>query len=443
MLEIGTEIEGEITSIAFGGEGIMRFEGFVVFIPFTLVGERVRIKITSAHRSYARGELIELLTPSPERIEARCPHFGRCGGCQFQNLKMDSQLQIKEQLLHEALVRNGGISNPKISRIIAADDKWEYRRHITLHLEEHQGQCRPSFVALDNKTQLPIDECSIFEDKSSPLWPSLDVLIAAISFSEPLKGRVGVFKRSKSQWIVHLQFEKFQKEGSEAIKSFLINNQDIVGVIVSTPKSVKHFGDTDIPFAVDTWQFVASPLAFMQNHHEQSTKIYRYILDLAKELKISKALDLYCGIGIASVMLASYGINVVGVEYSPEAVKLAKINADRNPSANAELRPRSIPKFIQGDVEKVLHGLLKREKPELLIINPPRSGASAKTIQQILHHSPHDVIYISCMPATLARDLKALCKETYSLQSIQPYDMFPQTTHLETVVHLRKNKGRV
>jgi 23S rRNA (uracil1939-C5)-methyltransferase len=429
MVGVEEIVEGEITSIAFGGEGIMRVAGFVVFVPFTCIGEMVRARVVSLHRSYAKGALLDVLTPSSMRQQALCPYFGTCGGCQFQHLKMSAQLEVKQQLLYEALTRIGGIENVSVMQVAESACSWEYRRHITLQLEAREASgtgFRAFYVATDNTSLISINECPIFECRSSPLWGAFNRLLADISNQGNIKGRVSLFKRGQHRWVCHFLFEKAPPDFSSTMLKALASDSPIGGVILSLPSGVQHFGMTDIPFAIDQYQFTASPLAFVQNHPEQSAAIYRHICRLAMELEISNALDLYCGIGVTSIMLKKKGINVIGVEYGKEAVNLAMVNAIQN---DASIR------FIQGDVEKLIKNLLK-DKPQLAIINPPRKGLTPGVIKHIRENPPKHLIYISCMPATLARDLKSL-NPTYAVAGVQPYDMFPQTTHLETVVHLK------
>lgn len=432
MLNINDIIEGEVSAIAFGGEGVIRHAGFVIFVPFTAIGEVVRVQIAHMHSSFARGVILEVVKTSPMRIAARCPNFGKCGGCQFQHLQMAEQLKIKKQLLADALERIGRFDEMAIGPVKSAAMQWEYRRHITLHLEPSSQGYRPGYVAMDNKSILTIDECAIFEAKSSPLLAYLQGFVCQIEAREQNPGRVTIFKCDQNGWICHFQFAYMPRNFASAVEQAMQQKSLFTGIIATTQKETLSWGAAEIFFKQDPFNFVASPLAFMQNHPEQSAHIYRHICDCAKELKIKKVLDLYCGIGLASVMLSQGGISSVAVECNIEAIKLAERNAAIN-DAHAV-------RFIQADVQKVLKNLLKIEKPDLALLNPPRQGLRSKILHILLKSPPKHLLYISCMPATLARDLKVLCEKKYQIRSLQPFDMFPQTTHLETVVHLSSYK---
>lgn len=433
MLQIGDIVQGEVSSIAFGGEGIIRHDKFVIFVPFSAVGESVRVCILSLHHSFARAKLLEVLRPAATRITARCPYFGVCGGCQFQHLTMAEQAKIKRQLLCDALARIGHLQNIDVPPIVKATQEWEYRRHITLHISAQKtNEPYAGYITLDNTSTIAVHECPIFESQSSPILPHLQNLIAKLELSAEHKGRVSLFKDNWGKWICHLQFAKAPKNCAQLLSQEVKTGSIFTGAMLSTKKECLQWGIVHIPFSIDVFNFTASPRAFLQNHPEQSANIYRYVCQLAEHIQAQKILDLYCGIGITSCMLAKNNTRIIGTEFSKEAIKQARANAQRNFVTTAT--------FIQDDVEKVLKAQLEKEKPELVLTNPPREGLSSLIVQHLLDYAPEHIIYISCMPATLARDLKALCQSTYEIQSILPFDMFPQTTHLETVVYIRRTK---
>ena len=431
MLKIGDAIEGEVSGIAFGGEGILRHNGFVVFVPFTAIGEIVQVEITEVHSSFARGVLLDIIKTSLMRIAAKCPNFGRCGGCQFQHLQMEEQLKIKGQLLTDALQRIGRFNEIAVAPVKPASRQWGYRRYITLHLQPSLQGYRAGYVAIDNKSVLTIHECTIFEEKPSHLLPFLQQFVGELEAAEQNRGRVILFKYAEMNWICHFQFVHLPKNFVFLVKKAMSQKSPFKGVIATTSKETLSWGVSRIPFKLHTLDFIASPLAFMQNHPEQSATIYLYICNFAEKFQIKKVLDLYCGIGLASVMLSQRGVSSVAVEYNAEAVELAK--------QNGALHNADAVRFIQADVQKVLKNLLKTEKPDLTLLNPPRMGLTLKIIEDLLKFPPRHLLYVSCMPATLARDLRLLCEVKYEIQSIQPFDMFPQTTHLETIVHLQLN----
>jgi len=425
---------GVVSGIAFGGQGIIRSQtpggGLVVFVPFTAVGEKIRFRITQVKSSFAQGELIEVLQKSPDRISPLCPYFGTCGGCQFQHLKYSNQLQIKQQILRDALERIGKLKNVDILPIVPADNQWAYRRHIAMHLspQEVQGY-KVGYFGLDNVSLLDIKQCPIFIDHSCDLLVTLQQFAKRLDSIPGNEGRVSLFKNGLDAFIIHFQFGKCPSNFRSVMESVLKENTRISGILGSFPNNTIALGQIESNLQIGDLIFTYSPLAFIQNHPEQSEKIYRRIVGIAQEVNASKVMDLYCGIGISSIMLGATGISTVGVEYNHEAIRLAILNAAQNDMKKSE--------FLQGDAQSLVRKLIKEQKPELVLVNPPRQGLSVQMVKSLLEGRPKHIVYVSCMPATLARDLKGLCEERYKVIECQPYDMFPQTTHLETIVNLK------
>lgn len=332
-----------IEKVVYGGDGLARDEeGLVIFVPFTLEGEIVSIEITSTHKNFARGHILEILKESPERRKAPCPYFGRCGGCQLQHMSYEEQLRVKEKQLKEFF--------PHVLPITPAPKTFCYRKKIAPRKE---GGFL-GFTGIDNHSFVPIERCLLFSEK-------------------PLK-----------------EIPLFKDEGP-----FLINNLSIE----------------------------MSSLAFCQNFPEQSLNLYNYIKDIiAKEKPPLCITDLYCGIGITTLLAAAYAQNGYGIELNKEAVKLAKKNALQNGIKNAF--------FKAGKAESA------EIKGDLILLNPPRIGSDPKTLFKIRASEAKTVIYTSCNPSTLLRDIKRL--EGFTLESCKPFDMFPQTAHVELVAILRR-----
>ena len=319
-------IEGTIQNLAFGGDGVMRADdGRVVFVPYTIPGERVAVELTDVKKNFARGKLVTIIETNSKRVRAPCEYYGRCGGCQLQHMTYEAQLEFKQKFVQDALTRIEKL-DVAVKPVIAADPIWHYRRRIDLRGND--------FV--------DINKCLIYSGKKE-------------------------------------------------------NTFDIDGLI-----------------------FEYSDKAFVQAHPTQSARLYR---DLAAQLAAKRVLDLYCGIGVISLLMAKNGAEVLGVEGNPEAIRLAKVNSKAN-ALNV--------KYLLGDVNEVATQLCETYKPDLIIVNPPRTGIN-KPILNAKH-----IFYISCMPSTLARDLAILVKQGYRIDACQPYDMFPQTTHVEIWVSLSR-----
>jgi 23S rRNA (uracil1939-C5)-methyltransferase len=426
-------LTGEITGMAFGGSGILKMDGFVVFVPFTVPGDRIVCRIIQRKKNFAFGELVELLQPGPERIQPLCPYFGTCGGCQLQQMTYTGQLEHKRQVVEDALKRMGRLNIQTIPRVVPSEAQWAYRRHITLSLRpNHEGTLTAGYIALDQHSLLSIQQCPIFAAPENPIISKIQRLVHTIKTQRPNEGRVIILKHPNGQnFILSFHFQSLPPQAPKQIEDFLSRDPSITGIAISAPGYFKGWGNTLSRWDIEGLTIEFHPGAFIQNHPEQSLNIYKAIVEMAKGIQDTHVLDLYCGIGITSLMLARLGKKVLGVESNPEAIRQANANARLNAVTGVE--------FMVGDVKKVLPQIIKDRPAELIIINPPREGMEKKVVQILLENPAQELIYISCMPSTLARDLKELCEKKYRLDYCQAYDMFPQTGHVETLVRLCRN----
>lgn len=431
-------ITGEITGIAFGGEGILRHEGMVIFVPFAMQGDHVSCRIIEQKKNYARAELIRIEKASPLRILPRCIHYNECGGCKFQHLPYQAQMEHKHTVVDDALSRIGGLSLNQESQlaIVPATDNWAYRRHITLNLKFNQDRLRAGYLSSDGTTLLPITQCLIFADENDQAFGKLDRLLQKLTVSQENEGRVTLFKANhQKEMILHFQFDKMPPNSHDLFKDS-VNASEWAGILLSSPVGEFSWGQTSTNYEIDQINFTLSPKAFSQNNPEQSSKIYQQITNLASQNKPKKILDLYCGVGIISLMLAkrlaSEGSYVIGVEGNPVAIELAKQNAKQNQINNVT--------FYEADVGQKINSLIKRDRFDCIIVNPPRTGLQPEVVKALLRAAPQQIVYLSCMPSTLARDLKNL-SQIYQIDYCQPYDMFPQTAHVETLINLTLKKA--
>lgn len=421
---------GEISALAFGGQGILRHEGLVIFVPFTAPGDQVKVQITHKRKSFAEAVLVELIAPGRERRPAPCPYFGICGGCQIQQLNEKEQLRQKRQFVIDALQRIGKLRLPDKIPIIPATS-WAYRRHIKLTLALNAGVYEAGYVRWDLTGVVSINQCPIFLDATNPLLRDVQQLVSQLTPALGEGAHLTIIKSTASQYVLAFEFpDRLPSNLEEVLKRWLQTHAEIAGALVQGDESLSTYGHTFGAFEVEGLQIVFSPLAFVQCHPEQSLNVYQEIARLAKGCGAKSVLDLYCGIGITSLLLARIGCAVTGVEGHPEAVQMAISNAKKNAISEA--------RFVRADVARVLPSLLQQTAPDLVVLNPPRTGLDPKTRASLLEKPPQNLIYISCMPATLARDLSALCEHGFTITSCQVYDMFPQTTHVETVVFLQK-----
>lgn len=382
-----TEISGQIESIAFLGSGIMRHNGQVIFVPFTAPLDDVTATITNIKKNFLKAKILKINKESPQRQKPLCPHFTKCGGCQLQHIKYEEQLKIKTNFLKDSLTKIAKINNIKISPIFASKKIYFYRRHIKLHIYKDLI----GFKDLENNQVINIEHCPIFSENKNIIS---DLRKLNIKSKEILVHKTNI--ADKYLFITDLKLKKL------------------------------------LSFNLDDILLYYSPSSFIQANEYVSNRIYLDIKNYCLNLNHKKILDLYCGIGATSLLLGKNGFKILGIEINPIAIKLAKKNQEINNIKDVN--------FILSDVDKIIDKILNDFNPDILLVNPPRIGLSQKLKSSIFKNKPKHIIYISCMPPTLARDLMDLTKMGYKIIQINPYDMFPQTTHLETVVFLEEEK---
>jgi 23S rRNA (uracil1939-C5)-methyltransferase len=417
-------IKGKIESIAFGGEGILRHEGLVIFVPFTAPNDEVEVDILTKKKNFATGKLIRIHQQGPSRIKPQCPHFETCGGCHLQHLNDSSQLEVKRTFILDALTRIGKISVPYF-QIIPAEKQWHYRRHIRLNLRKEEKGFKAGYLGYEPTQFVSIDQCPIFLPEKH-CFSSLSSFLKSLSNEGIERGTVRLIKNEHEKIILAFDFSPCLPQNHHIVETVL-KNDHFSGVVMHSSREKKQWGE--IKCNVELFGFKAqfSPFGFLQNHPEQSEKLYMAILNALPKIK-GKILDLYCGIGLTSLLFASAGWQSIGVESHPETIALAKENALVNNLMSAQ--------FYEGKSESIGIDLLKKERPDVVLCNPPRSGLSPLLIGSFIEEKPQLILYVSCMPSTLARDLQKLVQGGYRIAQIQAFEMFPQTTHVETLVTL-------
>jgi len=424
-VKIEALVRGKIDNLAFGGEGILRHQNLVIFVPFAAPEDVVSCRLVKIKKNYAEASIEEVLEKSPFRREPACKYFGICGGCQLQHLKYEEQLKVKQQWIKDAFQRIGKCENVNVLKVIPSKNEYVYRRHVSLTIKNLKKSCVAGYVGANPKTFVEVDECPIFIQRQDPLLKDLQAFVHSFEMEDD-SAKVTILKDGNDKYILHFHFKHLPKN-SRSIMQNVSNYKNFAALTLSSPRSTLTSGKKINTLEFEGLFFDFSSDVFMQNNPEQSINIYRKILSIAKESAPKKILDLYCGIGISSLILAKTGFSVTGIEYNGQSIKMANLNARKNNISNV--------KFIEGSVEDILE---KEEIPDFVIINPPREGLDPKVIDLLKLKLPEKIVYISCMPSTLARDINLLGKENYTIDECQPYDMFPQTTHVETLVTLRK-----
>ena len=366
----------QIDDIAFGGEGVGRVDGFVVFVPLVIEGETVETTITEVKKNFARAELEKVVTTADSRIEPECKYFGDCGGCQYQHMSYEAQLGIKQKQVADLFERIGGFSQDKVVPVIPCPQPYHYRNRILVR-SQWNGKAKKLLVGFRKRNShwvVEIDDCKIAE-------PALNAQIPEVRANPPKRGGIKVNLRiTPEDWIV-------------PDHSFFQTNYFMLPRMVEAVRKV-----------------------FQSNGSE-------YLIDT------------YCGVGFFAIELASLAKRYAGVEYDKGAIKAARENATKFGGDNGE--------FIEGRTEDLLPGLLSKFDAQntSVILDPPRRGCAPAALEQLREVRPSQVIYISCHPATLARDLNILCADgVYRLEQVIPIDMFPHTQHVECITDLRLNK---
>lgn len=414
---------GKVSSLAFGGQGIVHNNGLVVFVPYAAPGDLISYQIIQKKKNFAFGKIVAVLEEGTSRVHPECPYFGSCGGCQLQHINAPSQLEQKRQWIVDALQRIGGI-DIAVPPVLAAERQWAYRRRISLTIKGKSV----GYIADDNSTLIAVEKCPIFVPADNSVIGCVREIVSKWDVPLENEGKVTVLKRHKNGFLLHFHLKEMVQNARESMEKALIQYPCFLGIVVSAPGKVLTLGYVSTTEQIEGLSITYGLDVFIQNHSEQSSNIYRSICEYVKTVRPSKVLDLYCGIGISSLMISKYSGSVTGIEMNKEAVKCAQSNAEANAISNV--------KFKSAKVEAALSELLNAERPDLIIVNPPREGLLPKVVDTLKKYPAKHLIYISCMPSTLARDAKKLVG-TYRLDSVQAYDMFPQTTHVETLAAFR------
>jgi 23S rRNA (uracil1939-C5)-methyltransferase len=378
-----------LTDMAFEGGAIGRHDGQVVFAAYGIPGEEAVVEIERRSKDYLMGRVVEVLSPSPHRVETPCPYYGSCGGCQWQHIDYPFQVELKARVVGEQLRRIGKFEEPPVATTVTAEERWHYRNHARFSTDR-QGQL--GFVSLLRRRFVRIDHCRIMHPWINGVLERLQGKCAGL---HQVAIRYGV---RTEQALIHPSL----KEIDDSIPS----------------------GQTSYEEELLGKRFRISGASFFQVNSRQAEVLIEIVREKLALGQDQLLLDAYAGVGTFAVLLAPYVKRVIAIEESPAAVADAVIN---------QAGIKNIV-FYQGKVEQILPEL--RQRPQAAILDPPRVGCHPDTIAAVLKRPPARLVYVSCDPATLARDLRALCQGGYRLQEVQPVDMFPQTFHIECVATL-------
>lgn len=470
-LKRGDQIELEITGSAFEGKSVARHHGLVVFVEGGVPGDLVTAQVLKAKKNLVEAKLVHLQRPSQFRTEPRCPHFGTCGGCRWQHVNYEGQLQFKQQHVVDSFERIGGFLDVPVQPIVPAKEIFFYRNKMEFSFSDREWLEWPGsdppvpplpgldiFLGLHVPQRydkiLNLKECFLQSEASNT------ILAMTRSFAREMKApiyssdldsgylRFLVVRQSKrtKQIMVNLVTRSDDPSFMTLYADRLIREVPEVTTIVNTLNTKRaqiahgdqervYLGEGIIREELGNRTFIISAGSFFQTNTEQAERLYKVVTDFAEFKHSDVVYDLYSGTGSIALCISGFVKQVIGVESAESALKDAERNVAANGVTNCE--------FVLGDLKDRLtrdnDWMQKYLKPDVVILDPPRSGIHTKVIERLLELAPAKIVYVSCNPATQARDLKLFCAEKYRISKLQPVDMFPHTYHIENVAQLLLN----
>lgn len=390
-MQLRDRIKIKIEQIAFGGEGVGRVDNFVVFVPFAAPGDELEVEITRSKKKFARGRILKIIKASPLRVKPLCNYYTKCGGCCYQHISYDEQLEIKKRQVEEAFIKIGRIGMPPVLPVVAATTAYNYRGKAQCHQVMTSSGLKTGFLDTSGEFVVNIERCEIMD--------------------ETINEKIGRLRKNPL-------YRSKKTDTRLTIWSDLPDEHD-------TKKG-------QIRRVVKGKEFLVPFDGFFQNNLFLTDALVDEVCRTALSGQLHSAIDVYCGCGLFSIFLAPFVEEVFGIELNEKAVKFAQNNAEKENLGNI--------KFVCGDAGEEL---LKRKillpagvPVNLLILDPPRVGCGQSVLKAIAGLQPQRIIYVSCNPATQARDVQFLNESGYRLLSLQPFDMFPQTQHIEVVALL-------
>ncbi|MEE0956386.1 MAG: 23S rRNA (uracil(1939)-C(5))-methyltransferase RlmD [Eubacterium sp.] len=450
-------LELDIKDISQDGLGIGKADGYAVFVKDTVPGDKVLAGLTKVKKNYAFGRLINVLAPSPDRIEPRCPVALSCGGCQIQMMDYSAQLSMKEDKVKNDMARIGGFENPPMEPIAFMKDPWRYRNKAQVPVgRDKQGNLCAGFYAGRTHSVIPFSDCLLAPAEFQTI---IDAILDWMR-----ENHLQPYEEETGRGLVrHILIRKGFATGeilvclianlaagkelpaagklADKLKNLSLNpclgETGIVGITLSRntrktnvilgSKPEVIWGRSYLEDLIGPIRYRISSVSFYQVNPAQTVKLYERALECAALTGRETVLDLYCGIGTISLFLAQKAKKVIGVEIVEQAVEDARENARLNDIDNAE--------FYAGKAEEVVPELFEKglKHADVVVVDPPRKGLDQTLIDTVLKINPDRIVYVSCDPATLARDTKLLCQGGYDLKSVKPYDQFAHSVHVETV----------
>jgi 23S rRNA (uracil1939-C5)-methyltransferase len=445
------ELELTIDRLAYGGNGVARLNGFVVFVRRGLPGDVVRARVTKVQRRHAEALATEVVRPSPLRVTAPCAHYPECGGCRFQDLAYEQQAEAKHEQVADALQRIGGVSSPPLEPIVRAEEVFHYRNKLEYSFTQlEEGPALGFHKAGRWDEVLEIEKCWLTTDLGNAIrnavrdWARGDRLVAYdqaqhTGYLRHLVVREGLNTGQVLVQLVTAPGEKFDTGGFADMLRQFPQVRSIHWAVNETEAEVTNvptrllWGDEAIEEELCGLRFRVRPNAFLQTNTKMAERLYGIAQEYAALTGGETVYDLYCGIGTIGLVLAGDALTVWGIEVSEESVACALENAELNGIGNAA--------FFAGNVGQSLRDLHARSgDPDVVVVDPPRAGLAGKALKRLGEIGAPRVVYVSCNPTTLAGDIKRLREEYgYTLRRVRPVDLFPHTPHVEGVSLLERS----
>jgi tRNA/tmRNA/rRNA uracil-C5-methylase (TrmA/RlmC/RlmD family) len=391
--KIGQVLTAEIRAVAFGGDGVGRVEGFVVFVPFTLDGDVVEFEIREVKRKFLRGRLRKVLTPSARRVSPPCPYFGRCGGCQYQHVDYEKQLEIKTGQVIDAFERVGGLKSPPVQKIIPSPRIYGYRVKGEYHVQPVAGKDPViGFLDVNGRRLVDIQRCEIMDGSIND---SCAAFRGRMTRMDPRGG--------ESRLVLWARENEGADEAVDRVR------RTVKGKVFEVPRD-----------------------GFFQANGALVETLVDEVIRLSAPSREDRVIECYCGSGLFSAFLAERCGLFAGIEIDNEAVECAREN----------LKEISNSSFYCSDVRGILRLDFFEDGPaDLIVMDPPRRGCEKDVLHAIVSMAPRRLVYVACDPTTQARDVAFFVEEGYELKAVQPLDMFPQTKHIEAVALLERRRG--
>lgn len=451
MLSKNKEYIVDIVDIGQGGVGIGKYEGFTVFVDGGLVQDKIKVKITKSKKNYAVGDIVEIIEKSPFRVERKCSESLRqCGGCQIQELDYQKQLDVKTNEVKQVISRIGKLDDVVIHDTLGMEHPFRYRNKAQFPIQKKDNMPVIGFYKKKSHDLISTDECIIQHEVNDKIIKIIKTYIRAYNVSiydekthkgllRHLVTKVG-FTTGEVMIVLVANGKKLPylkelasvlKENIPGFKTLVVNVNTQKTNVILGKENIVAYGDGMIRDYIGELVFEISPLSFFQVNPLQTEVLYNKALEYANLGENDTVFDIYCGIGTISLFLAQKAKKVYGIEIVEDAIKDAKRNAKINNMDNVE--------FYVGKAEEVVPKMYKEGKrANVVVVDPPRKGCDEKVLDTIISMQPDRVVYVSCNPSTLARDLAYLNERGYKCHEIQPVDMFPHSVHVENVAWLSK-----